>query len=99
MILAAVFLDQFFIISSVDATHGRAVFKQPTEVTQLVNIPREAMLRGEHGETIHLADLRAGDTIFAVVKRSPNGQFVASSIRRGPMTPEELRKRYLPELP
>lgn len=99
MILAAILLDQFFIISSVDAAHGRLVLKQPTEVTQLVEIPANAPMRDEDGKTIHLTDLRAGDTIYAVVTRSAGGRLVVTSMRRGPMTIDELRKRYLPQLP
>lgn len=87
--------DEFFIVSSVDAPHSRIVMKRPTEVTVVVSVPANAAIRGEKGETLALADLRSGDTVFAVV--SPQG--IASQIRRGPMTLEELRKRYLPELP
>ena len=86
--------DEFFIVSSVDAPHARVVMKRPTDVTAVVTVPPDAKIRGEHGEPLHLTDLRSGDTVYAVV--SPN--LVVSSIRRGPMTPEELRRRYLPDL-
>jgi hypothetical protein len=97
MLLAAVLTtprDEFFIVSSVDVAHARVVVKRPTDVTVLLSIPPSAVLRGEHGEALKLGDLRSGDTVYAV---HDNG--VASSIRRGPMTMDELRKRYLPQLP
>ena len=103
MMLAALLLaiatsqhvDEFFIVSSVDAAHARIVLKRPSETTVVISVPAGTTIRGEHGEPLQLPDLRSGDTVYAVV--SP--QLVASSIRRAPMTYEELRKRYLPELP
>ena len=83
--------DEFFIISSVDTAHNKIVLKRPTEVTVVVSVPPNATLRGERNEQLHIADLRAGDTIYAVVTPS----MAATSIRRGPMTIEELRRRYL----
>jgi hypothetical protein len=87
--------DEFFIISSVDASHGRIVVKRPTEVTAVLTVPLTATLKGERGETLHIADLRSGDTIYAVL----NPSLIVTSIRRGPMTVDELRRRYLHDLP
>lgn len=98
LLLAAAFStprDEFFIVSSVDVAHARVVMKRPTDVTMLVAIGPSTTLRGEHDEAIKLDKLRSGDTVYAVV--TPSG--VATSIRRGPMTMDELRRRYLPQLP
>jgi hypothetical protein len=96
MILAPLLLaTEFFIVSSVDTSHARVVLKRPTEVTVVVTVPATTPIRTEHGQPLHLGDLRSGDTIYAVV----NSAGVATSIRRGPMTMEELRRRYLPSLP
>jgi hypothetical protein len=97
-LLAAVLLsprDEFFIISSVDATRGRIVVKRPTEVTAVLTVPSTATLKGERGEMLRIGDLRSGDTIYAVV----NPTLIVTSLRRGPMTVDELRRRYLPGLP
>ena len=102
MILAAMLMaaamnapaDEFFIISSVDLSRNRVVLKRPTEVSVLATIAPATTIRGEHGETLHANDLRSGDTIYAVVKTQPDGVILVS-VRRGPMTLEELRRRYL----
>ena len=48
----------------------------------------------KNGKAIQFADLRAGDTIYVKTAMSAAGK-VAVSIRKGPMTVEELRRRYL----
>lgn len=102
MILAAMLMaaamsapaDEFFIISSVDLSRNRVVLKRPTEVSVLATIAPSTTIRGEHGEALHPNELRSGDTIYAVVKTQPDG-VVLVNVRRGPMTLEELRRRYL----
>jgi len=86
--------DEFFIISSVDLSRNRIVLKRPTEVSVLATITPSTTVRGEHGETLHASDLRSGDTIYAVVKTQSDG-IALISVRRGAMTLEELRRRYL----
>ena len=101
MILAAMLMaasmhapaDEFFIISSVDLSRNRVVLKRPTEVSVLATITPSTAVRGEHGESLHANDLRSGDTVYAVVRTQPDG-IVLVSVRRGPMTLEELRRRY-----
>jgi hypothetical protein len=83
--------DEFFIISSVDPAHARIVAKRPTDMTAVLTVPPTATLKGERGETLRIADLRSGDTIYAVV----NPSLIVTSLRRGPMTVDELRRRYL----
>jgi len=77
--------DEFFIISSVDLPHNRLVLKRPTETTVI----------GTVAPQIRINDLRSGDTIYAVTKPQPDGSLMIVSIRRGGMTLEELRRRYL----
>lgn len=97
LLLAAALKDEFFIISSVDAAHNRIVVKRPTEVTAVMTVAPNATLRGEKGEALHVVDFRAGDTVYAVVIPSADG-LTATHIRRGGMTREELRRRYLPQI-
>jgi hypothetical protein len=87
--------DEFFIISSVDVTRARLVLKRPTEVTVLMQVPASTVIADEHGAVLHLANLRAGDTIYAVASAGPGGRLVATSIRRGAMTVAELHRRLL----
>jgi len=77
--------DEFFIVSSVDLPHNRLVLKRPTETTVLATV----------APNIRINDLRSGDTIFAVTKPQADGSLMIVSLRRGGMTVEELRRRYL----
>lgn len=70
------------------------VVKRPTEVTLIVRVSGKTRCRNEKGEAIRFTDLRAGDTVF-IASVSSSGQPEASSIRLGPMTVEELHRRYL----
>ena len=102
MILAAMLMaaalnvppDEFFIVSSVDISRNRVVLKRPSEVSVLATITPATVIHGEHGEALHPSDLRSGDTVYAVVRTQPQG-IVLVSVRRGPMTLDELRRRYL----
>ncbi len=85
--------DEFFIISSVDAPRSRIVVKRPNETTMVVRVTPQTAITGERSEKLALHDLRAGDTIYAVIASG-----TAVRIRRGPMTVDELRRRYLPGL-
>jgi|SRR5579875_953611 len=89
--------DTFSIISSVDAKKHQIVLKLPTEVTEVVEVTPETTYRDELGRPLKFEDLRAGDTVYAVVVRKAGGALVVTSIRRGPMTVEELHRRYLKE--
>lgn len=102
MILAALLMaaamnhpaDEFFIVSSIDLPRNRVVLKRPTEVSVLATLTPSTTIRGEKGEALHVSDLRSGDTVYAVVKTETGG-IVLVSVRRGPMTLDELRRRYL----
>lgn len=87
--------EDFFIVSSVDATKSTMVLKRPTEVTLSMRFTEKTRCRTEQGKPIRPTDLRAGDTVFIASERDSSGQLVATSIRQGVMTLEELRRRYL----
>ncbi len=87
--------EQFFLISSVDLAKHQIVLKAPTEVTELVRVSDKTVFVDEQGKPIHFKDLRAGDTIFATLASSGDGPRVLAHVRKGPMTVEELHRRYL----
>ena len=86
--------DEFFIISSVDPAKNQLLLKQPTEVTELVRVSDATTYVDKDGKTLKLADLRAGDTVYVTLNRA-GAIPLASRVRKGPMTTEELRRRYL----
>ena len=90
---AAAVLDDFFIVSSVDLTQKRLVLKRPSEVTVLVRVTEKTSYRSEQNRPLQLGDLRAGDTIFIRLGTGTESD-LAKSVRRGPMTVEELHRRY-----
>ena len=87
--------DEFFIVSSVDSDKGTIVVKRPTETTLTIRVTDRTRCLGLKGESIRFTDLRAGDTVFVASTPTPGGPPAASSIRRGPMTVDELHRRYL----
>jgi len=87
-------VDEFFIVSSVNPPKQQVVVKRPTEVTQLVFVNAETRYADRNGKAIALSDLHAGDTVYIREKRDSGGS-IAIEIRKGPMTLDELRKRYL----
>jgi hypothetical protein len=92
---AAASSEEFFIVSSVDAGRSAMVLKRPTEVTLTMRVTDKTRCRDEQGKPIRFTDLRAGDTVFIASERDSSKHPVASSIRQGPMTVEELHLRYL----
>ena len=90
---AAAALDDFFIVSSVDVSQKRLVLKRPSEVTVLVRVTEKTSYRSEQNRPLQLGDLRAGDTVFIRLGTGTESD-LAKSVRRGPMTVEELRRRY-----
>jgi len=86
--------EQFFIISSVDTAKRQLLLKQPTEITEVVQVNDKTRYADKNGKTIQFVDLRAGDTVYIRSTSSSAGK-VAVSIRKGPMTLEELHRRYL----
>jgi hypothetical protein len=92
---AAPTADEFFIVSSIDAGRGRIVLKRPTEVTLVMHVTVRTLYRDERGKALRLADLRAGDTAYISYGRDVAGEATATLVRLGPMTVQELRRRYL----
>lgn len=87
--------DEFFIISSVDLSKRLLVLKRPTEVTELMEVDAKTEIVNEAGKLVTLKNLRAGDTVFVVSRPAPDGERVATRIRQGSMTLEEVHRRYL----
>jgi len=88
--------EDFFIISSVDAAKKQIVLKRPTEVTELVRVSEKTVYLDEQGKSIEFQSLRAGDTVYVTTSPGTDGVRLAGRIRRGPMTREELHRRYVP---
>ena len=86
--------EEFFIVSSVDITKRQLLLKEPTEITQLIQVNDKTRYTDRNGKAMQFGDLRAGDTIYIRSTTTSAGR-VAVSIRKGPMTLEELRRRYL----
>ena len=87
--------EQFFLISSVDAKKYQIVLKAPTEVTELVMVTGKTVYLDEQGKPLEFKDLRAGDTVYVVLGPGSGGVRVVTRVRKGPMTTEELHRRYL----
>jgi hypothetical protein len=87
-------LEEFFIISSVDTGKKQLLLKEPTEITEVLQVNEKTRYTDKSGKAIQFADLRAGDTIYVRTAMTVAGK-VAVSVRKGPMTVEELRRRYL----
>jgi hypothetical protein len=86
--------EEFFVISSVDLRKNQIVLKRPTEVTELVLVTQNTVYSDEDGKALRFQDLRAGDTVYVTLVERPDG-VTATRIRKGPMTVEELQRRYL----
>ena len=86
--------EEFFIVSSVDITKRQLLLKEPTEITQLIQVNDKTRYMDKDGKPLQFGDLRAGDTIYIRSANISAGR-VAVSIRKGPMTFEELRRHYL----
>jgi hypothetical protein len=84
----------FYIVSSIDLAKKQILLKRPTEVTELMRVDSETRYFDEQAKTIRLTDLRAGDTVY-IVSKPGQAQSTAVTIRKGPMTQEVLRQRYL----
>ena len=85
---------EFFIVSSIDLAKKQILLKHPSEVTELMAMDGATRYFDENGKPIRLTDLRAGDTVY-IVSKPGGGQSVAVTIRKGPMTLDVLRERYL----
>jgi hypothetical protein len=86
--------EEFFIVSSVDTGKGQVLLKRPTEITELLQVNDKTHYTGRNGKAMQLSDLRAGDTVYIRSTSTPAGR-LAVSIRRAPMTLDELHRRYV----
>lgn len=86
--------EEFFIISSVDQKTHQVVLMRPTQLTVAANVGAQTICRTESGEKMSASALRAGDTVWAVLKGKSGAENLVS-IREGAMTEAELQKLYL----
>jgi hypothetical protein len=86
--------EEFFVISSVEIAKRQLLLKRPTEITELLQVNDKTRYTDKNGKAIQFADLRAGDTVYIRSTATPAGK-LAVSVRRGPMTLEELHRHYL----
>lgn len=87
--------EQFFIVSSVDQKTHQLVLMHPTQLTVAANITPKTICLGEDGKKMSPSTLRAGDTVWAILKTEKGGATDLVSIREGAMTQAELQKLYL----
>ncbi len=87
--------EQFFILSSINAPKNQLVLQRPTQVTILMQVTDKTSYLDETGKPLHLADLRAGDTVWVTSSEPEAGVARAVRIRKGPMTVEQLHRLYL----
>jgi hypothetical protein len=87
--------EAFFMISSVNVPKSQILLKRPTEVTLLMKLNDKTQIHDENGKSLHLSDLHAGDTVWVKSSESEKDQPLALSIRKGPMTVQDLHRYYL----
>ena len=87
--------EEFFIISSADLAKNRLVLKHPTEVTELMLVNNKTSCFNDQGKSFACKNLRAGDTVFVISNRDTSGARTAVRIRVGPMTVEEVHRKYV----
>jgi hypothetical protein len=92
---AAAGSEEFFIISSMDLKKDQLVLKRPTEVTVLMEANDKTVCLNEKGKPLHLQDLRAGDTVFVTYRQNTQGERIATRIREGYMTLDEVHRHYM----
>jgi len=88
----------FFIVSSIDIGKKELLVKLPTEVTQIVQVDDKTHYLDNDGKAIGVSDLRAGDTVYITFTRAGRIS-MAVTIHKGPMTIQELHRRYVPPTP
>ncbi len=87
--------EDFFIISSVDTKKKQLLLKRATEVTELMSVTEKTTYMDERGKPLHLKDLRSGDTVYITSVHNAENLRVATRVRLGSMTLEEVHRRYL----
>jgi len=87
--------EEFFIISSADLAKNRLVLKHPTEVTELMLVNDKTSCFNDQGKSFDCKNLRAGDTVFVISNRDNSGARTALRIRVGPMTVQEIHRKFV----
>ena len=87
--------EEFFMVSSVDQQTHQVVLMRPTQLTVAASVGPQTHCWAEDGQKMSPTGLKAGDTVWAIVKPGKNGVMNALSIREGAMTQSELEKIYL----
>lgn len=87
--------EEFFIISSVNFQTHQIVLMRPTQLTVAGTFGPQTVCLGENGQKLPTKELKAGDTVWAVLRNAKAGQASISRIRLGAMTTNDLHKLYL----
>lgn len=88
--------ESFYIISSVNFQNHQIVLMHPTQLTVVADFGPQTVVLDENGKKLTTKDLKAGDTVWAVVKKGKkNDDASLLRIRMGAMTQSELRQLYL----
>lgn len=87
--------EEFFIVSSVDLQKHQVVLMRPTQLTVVATIGLQTTYLGEKGQKLNVKAMKAGDTVWGIIKPGPDGSITAVRLRQGAMTPAELHKLYL----
>jgi hypothetical protein len=87
--------EEFFMVSSVDQQTHQVVLMRPTQLTVAATVGPQTRCQAENGQKMSPSNLKAGDTVWAIVKPGKSGTMNAVSIREGAMTQSELEKIYL----
>ena len=87
--------EEFFIVSSVDLQKHQVVLMRPTQLTVVATIGPQTSYIGEKGQKLDVKAMKAGDTVWAIIKTERDGTVTAVRLRQGAMTVAELHKLYL----
>ena len=87
--------EEFFIVSSVDLQKHQVVLMRPTQLTVVATIGPQTSYVGEKGQKLDVKAMKAGDTVWAIIKTDRDGTVTAVRLRQGAMTVAELHKLYL----
>ncbi|HKW90004.1 MAG TPA: hypothetical protein VJN21_14730 [Candidatus Acidoferrales bacterium] len=88
--------EQFYVISSVDMQKHQIVFMRPTQLTVVATTNDQTTYVGEQSQQkLALKDLRAGQTVWATIRKDKSGDLTVARVREGAMTVAELHRLYL----
>jgi hypothetical protein len=88
--------DEFFIVSEVNLRKHEVVMEEPSQITLTMNLTGKTVFQDDQGHALPINDLQAGETVYATYELDSKGAVTALTIREGPMTVEELHRRYFP---